>query len=34
YLYENPAFPQALTGIVDESGQRFATFSYDSYGRA
>jgi RHS repeat-associated protein len=34
YLYENTAFPLALTGLVDESGNRYATFSYDSSGRA
>jgi RHS repeat-associated protein len=34
FLYENAAFPQALTGIIDESGERYATFSYDTQGRA
>ncbi|MCG3201215.1 MAG: Protein RhsD [Gammaproteobacteria bacterium] len=34
YLYENAAFPHALTGIVDETGSRFATYSYDSNGLA
>jgi RHS repeat-associated protein len=34
YLYENASFPQALTGIVDESGGRYATFNYDGQGRA
>ncbi|WP_395316984.1 RHS repeat-associated core domain-containing protein [Variovorax sp. UC74_104] len=34
YLYENATYPQALTGILDETGARFATFSYDSQGRA
>ena len=34
FLYENAAFPQALTGIIDESGERYATFSYDPQGRA
>ncbi|WP_354398731.1 RHS repeat-associated core domain-containing protein [Variovorax sp. OAS795] len=34
FLYENIAFPQALTGILDETGARFATFAYDSQGRA
>ena len=33
YLYENATFPQALTGIVDEAGQR-STYAYDSQGRA
>lgn len=34
YLYENAAFPGALTGITDENGARYATFTYDSKGRA
>ncbi|MET3463811.1 RHS repeat-associated core domain-containing protein [Variovorax atrisoli] len=34
FLYENTAFPQALTGLLDETGARFATFAYDSQGRA
>lgn len=34
YLYENGSFPNALTGIVDENGNRFATWGYDSAGRA
>jgi RHS repeat-associated protein len=34
YLYENASFPHALTGIVDENGNRYATFVYDSQGRA
>jgi RHS repeat-associated protein len=34
YLYENPSFPAAITGIVDENGTRFATYAYDSLGRA
>src|SRR6266516_1846629 len=34
YLYENVAFPQALTGIIDENGSRYATFTYDAKGRA
>jgi RHS repeat-associated protein len=34
YVYENTEFPYALTGIVDESGKRFATFSYDALGKA
>jgi len=39
YLYNESAYtggtnlPQALTGITDESGARFATFKYDSIGR-
>jgi len=34
FVYENASFPQALTGIVDESGERWGTFAYDSAGRA
>jgi YD repeat-containing protein len=40
YLYNEPAqtgganLPFALTGIVDENGVRFATYSYDNLGRA
>ncbi|QWT19808.1 hypothetical protein KPL74_18935 [Bacillus sp. NP157] len=31
---ESKSIPHALTGIVDENGVRFATFSYDGQGRA
>jgi RHS repeat-associated protein len=34
YLYQNASLPFALTGIVDEDGDRFATWSYDNIGRA
>ncbi|WP_462391216.1 RHS repeat-associated core domain-containing protein [Acidovorax sp. Q11] len=35
FLYENPYyFPYALTGILDENNQRFATYTYDGAGRA
>jgi RHS repeat-associated protein len=34
YVYENTGFPNALTGIIDELGNRFATWAYDSQGRA
>lgn len=34
YFYENVAFPRALTGITDERGIRYATWSYDAAGRA
>jgi RHS repeat-associated protein len=34
FVYENAAFPHALTGILDESGARWGTFAYDSQGRA
>jgi RHS repeat-associated protein len=33
YLYEDASFPFALTGITDESGNRYATWGYDSQGR-
>lgn len=34
YDYENTNFPYALTGITDENGNRYATWVYDSFGRA
>jgi YD repeat-containing protein len=34
YHYENSGFPTHLTGITDENGVRYATFAYDSQGRA
>jgi YD repeat-containing protein len=40
FLYNEPAFtqgaslPDSLTGIVDENGAQFATFGYDTQGRA
>ncbi len=34
YHYENPGFPHALTGITDENGDRYATWTYDAQGRA
>ena len=34
YHYENAEFPGALTGITDERGERFATWTYDTFGRA
>lgn len=34
YLFEDSRYPDAMTGIVDENGQRFATFAYDSKGKA
>jgi YD repeat-containing protein len=33
YHYENTQWPQALTGITDEAGVRFSTYSYDGAGR-
>lgn len=34
YHYEDINFPNHLTGITDENGIRYATFAYDSEGRA
>ena len=34
YHYEDPAYPNALTGITDELGVRYATYRYDAAGRA
>lgn len=34
YHYENGTFPNHLTGITDENGQRYATFAYDADGKA
>lgn len=34
YHYENANFPNSLTGITDETGQRFATWAYDAVGKA
>ena len=34
YHYENADFPNHLTGITDENGDRYATWNYDSEGRA
>lgn len=34
YHYEDPNFPNALTGITDANGDRFATWAYNSEGRA
>jgi RHS repeat-associated protein len=34
YVYENTNYPNALTGIIDEDGNRFATWTYDFLGRA
>jgi RHS repeat-associated protein len=34
YVYENTSFVRGLTGIIDESNQRFATFGYDTNGKA
>jgi len=34
YLYENLDFPKHLTGIVDENGDRYSWYEYDSDGKA
>jgi len=34
YLYQNATVPFALTGIIDENGNQYATWTYDSRGRA
>ncbi len=34
YHYEDVNFPNGLTGITDETGNRFASWGYDSQGRA
>jgi len=33
YVYENSAVPFALTGIIDENNNRFATWTYNSLGQ-
>jgi RHS repeat-associated protein len=34
YLYENSQLPYSLTGITDENGKRYATWTYDGSNRA
>jgi len=34
YLYENATYRHLLTGIIDENRTRFATYGYDTEGRA
>lgn len=34
YIYDDPNHSEALTGIVDEKGIRYATWKYDDRGRA
>ncbi len=34
YLYKNDGLPFALTGIIDEDGNNYAAWTYDSSGRA
>ena len=34
YVYGDSTLPLALTGIIDEDGNRYATWTYDVFGRA
>lgn len=34
YVYGNSSFPTALTGIIDENGATYISWTYDSMGRA
>ena len=34
FVYENSSLPWALTGVIDEKNVRYATFAYDTAGRA
>ncbi|WP_316902451.1 RHS repeat domain-containing protein [Ralstonia edaphi] len=34
YVYEDGRFPTALTGVIDENGNRYATYAYDDQARA
>ena len=34
YIYEDSRLPTALTGIIDENGNRYATYAYDDQARA
>lgn len=34
YHYEDARFPNNLTGVTDENGNRYATWAYDAQGRA
>ena len=33
YQYQNPSFPFALTGLLDENGHQFSSWAYDTSGR-
>jgi YD repeat-containing protein len=33
YVYENTSLPNAVTGLIDENGQRHSTWTYDTQGR-
>ncbi|MGH3850337.1 MAG: DUF6531 domain-containing protein, partial [Pseudonocardiaceae bacterium] len=34
YVYEDSRFPHAMTGLFDETGSRYASWTYDDAGRA
>jgi RHS repeat-associated protein len=34
YVYENSSFPNALTGLIDESANRYMTWGYNTSGQA
>ena len=34
YVYENAAYPNFLTGVIDEKGARYSTIAYDANGLA
>jgi YD repeat-containing protein len=34
YVYENASYPTNVTGVIDENGNRYATFAYDVNGLA
>ena len=34
YVYENTSYRNFLTGVIDENGNRYATWAYNSSGRA
>jgi len=34
YHYEDTRFPNHLTGVTDENGDRYSTFAYDAEGKA
>ena len=33
YIYDDPSWPNNITGIIDENGDRYATWAYDDQGR-
>jgi YD repeat-containing protein len=34
YVYESQSLPRAITGLIDENGNRYSTYAYDDQGRA